>query len=381
MSQEVKNQEVTYSHVILEGTAFEVGQHQGEILRQFAPQYARFLSSPTNGAMNVTKEDAAGLLKYFDKYCPGINEEIEGFASSLGIEPWQAAYYTLSATVTGQCGHVAVLPGITQDGHVLMGRSYEWSNEDEFRLVTTRIKGKASHIGFSIFQFGRFDGFNEHGLGVTMSAGVPGSAPNTDGLKFWAVVRTLLDSCKTVDEALKVIDNIPMSFNWNLILADKTGVAALVEIACQNRAVKRIDKTTPDQFVCATNQFTLPAMREYDTNRMRNSVDRFKAVQAGIGVSAPKVTRETLRNILTAKVSNGLCCHYYKDWLGTLWSMIFDITGGVVEICFGSPQVNPWRQFDLSGKPGATQYKAILPNEQVPEPQKFFGRLNPGEGI
>lgn len=381
MSQDQMNQEVTFTHVVLEGTAYEVGQYQGEMLRQYAPEYARFLTSPVDGTGIVSKEDAAVLLKYFDKYCPGINEEVEGFASSLGVEPWQAAYYALSASIKGQCGHMAVLPGITQDGHVLMGRSYEWSDEDEMRLVTTRVKGKASHIGFSIFQFGRFDGFNEHGLGATMSAGVPGSQPQVEGLKFWAVIRTLLDRCKTVDEALKVIDSIPMSFNWNLILSDKTGVAALVEIACQNRAVKRIDGTTPDQFVCATNQYTLPAMLEYDTNRMRQSVDRYIAIQAGIRVSSPKVSRETLRNILTPKVPDGLCCHYYKDGLGTLWSMIFDITEGAVEICFGSPQVNPWRRFDLSGEPGATQYKAVLPNEQVSEPQKFYGRLNPGEGI
>lgn len=379
MSQKPTNQQVTFSHVVLEGTAYEVGRRQGELLRQYTPEYARFLTSPVNGARKITKEDADELFKYFDKYCPGINEEIEGFASSLGTEPWQAAYYALSAPIRGQCSHIAVLPGISQDGHVLVGRSYEWSDEDEMRLVTTRVKGKASHIGFSLFLFGRFDGFNEHGLSMTMSAGVPGSQPQAEGLMFWAVIRTLLDSCKTVDEALKMIDNMPMSSNWNLILADKSGEAALVEIACQNRAAKRISRTTPDQYVCATNHYTLPSMQAYDANRMRQSVDRYKAIQAGIGASSPKVSRETLRKIITAKVPDGTCCHYYKDRLGTLWSMIFDLTQGTVEICFGSPQANPWRSFDLSGEPGITFYKSILPNEQVPEPQKFFCRLQPGE--
>lgn len=380
MNNKVMKQEVTYTHVILEGTAYEVGRLQGELLRENSPEYAKFLTSSAEGRKNST-EEAARLLKYFDKYCPGINEEVEGFAAALGVEPVQAAYYALSATLAGQCGHMALLPGITQDGHVLMGRSYEWSDEDELRLVTTRVKGKASHLGFSIFQFGRFDGMNEYGLGVTMSAGVPGSQPQMEGLKFWAVIRLLLDCCKTVDEALKLIAGIPMSFNWNLILADRSGEAALVEIACQNRAIKRINQTTADQYVCATNQYTLPEMLKYDTNRMRQSVDRYNAVRRAVNAATPQVSRETIRKVLSAKAPEGLCCHYYEEWLGTLWSMIFDITDGTAEICFGSPQVNPWRQFDLTGAPGVTPYKAILPKEKVAEPRKFFARLQPGEGI
>lgn len=380
MNNTSMKQEVTYTHVILEGTACEVGRLQGEMLRENSPEYARFLTSSADGR-EPGAEEAARLLKYFDRYCPGINEEVEGFAASLGVEPIQAAYYALSAPLSGQCSHMALLPGITQDGHVLMGRSYEWNDEDEFRLVTTRVKGKASHMGFSLFQFGRFDGLNEYGLGVTMSAGVPGSQPQEEGLKFWAVIRTLLDCCKTVDEALKLIDGMPISFNWNLILADRTGEAALVEIACQNRAIRRINKTTAAQYVCATNQYTLPEMLQYDTNRMRHSVDRYNAIRRAVDASAPQASRETIRRVLSAKTPEGLCCHYYKDWLGTLWSMIFDITDGTVEICFGSPQANPWRQFDLTGAPGVTPYKAVLPNEKVAEPQVFFGRLQPGEGI
>lgn len=379
MNNQETRQEVTFTHAILEGTAYEVGKLQGELLREYSPEYAGFLTASAHRPSNST-EEAAQLFRYFDRYCPGINEEVEGFAAGLGVEPKQAAYYALSASLTGQCSHVALLPGMTKDGHILMGRSYEWSDEDELRLVTTRVKGKASHMGFSIFQFGRFDGLNEHGLGITMSAAVPGSQPRTEGLKFWAVIRALLDCCKTVDEALRMLDGMPMSFNWNLIAADRTGEAALVEIACQNRAVRRIHQATPQQYVCATNQYTLPEMLQFDTNRMRHSVNRYNAICKAVDAAAPQVSRETLRGLLTAKTPEGLCCHYYKDWLGTLWSMIFDITAGTVEICFGSPQVNPWRTFDLTGAPGVTPYKAILPHEKVAEPQVFYGRLPSGEG-
>lgn len=372
--------EVIFTHVILEGTAYEVGKLQGEMLLADSPEYARYLTSPVEGCKN-SAEEAARLQKYFDQYCPGINEELEGFAAALGVESAQVAYRAISTKLQSQCSHIALLPGITRDKHILMGRSYEWGDEDDFRLVTTRIKGKASHLGFSAIQFGRYDGMNEYGLGVTMSAGVPRVDPQSDGLRFWAVIRTLLDCCKTVDEALKMLDDMPMSLNCNLIMADRTGEAALAEIACQNRAVKRINSASADQYVLATNQYTLPEMLPYDANRMRQSVDRYLAIRRAVEASAPQVSHETIRKVLSAKVPEGVCCHYYKDWLGTLWSMIFDITDGTVEICFGSPQVNPWRKFDLTGAPGVTEYKAILPNEKVAEPEKFFARLQPGEGI
>lgn len=372
--------QVIFTHVILEGTAYEVGKLQGEMLWADCPGYARYLTSPVEGYKN-SAEESTWLMKYFDKYCPGINEELEGFAAALGVEPAQVAYRALSTKLQGQCSHIALLPGITRDKHILMGRSYEWGDEDDFRLVTTRIKGKASHLGFSAIQFGRYEGMNEYGLGVTMSAGVPRVDPQSGGLRFWAVIRTLLDCCKTVDEALKMLDNMPMSMNCNLIMADRTGEAALAEIACQNKAVKRINNASADQYVLATNHFTLPEMLPYDANRMRQSVDRYLAIRRAVEASAPQVSHETIRKVLSAKAPEGVCCHYYKDWLGTLWSMIFDITDRTVEICFGSPQVNPWRKFDLSGTPGVTEYKVILPNEKVAEPQKFFARLQPGEGI
>lgn len=378
MNYPVSKKEMIYTHVILDGTAYEVGRIQGEMLQSNA-QYVQWLTSSTAG--NVSREDADKMFKYFDRYCPGINEEVAGLADSLKVDPARIAYYTFSATLSGQCSHMAVLPGITQNRHVLVGRSYEWNDEDELRLCTTRIRGKAAHIGFSLMQLGRYDGFNEHGLGVTMSSGVPRSSPQVEGLKFWAVIRTILDNCKTVVDALDLIAEIPMSFNWNLILADKNGEAALVEIACQNRAIKKINDSTPDQFICATNHYTLPEMLAYDTNRMRQSVARYNAIQKGIKSCASNVRCEDIRQILTGRVPEGVCCHYYKDGLGTLWSMIFYITAGTVEICFGSPQANSWRKFDLSGEPGVRQYKAIMPCEDTPDPMTFYGRLKAGENI
>jgi predicted choloylglycine hydrolase len=375
-----ENNELAFRHVVLEGSAYEVGRAQGDMIK-LTPGYAGFLTSRPQGKEHITPQQIHSALQLFDRYCPGLNEEIQGFADSLGVPVEQVAYYAITYNSKGSCGHMAVLPEATDSGHLYVGRSYEWSLEDEMRLCTTRVKGHAAHIGFSIFQFGRFDGINEHGLCATMSAGVPMSMPQEEGCLFWAVIRTILDRCKNIEEGLEVVRCIPMNFNWNLILADKSGNAALVEIACNKHEVYRIRAYSDKKFVLATNHYTQPGMIPFDAGRMWQSVARYKAMESRLNAAVPAVSKETIRGILTDKVPEGICCHYYADGLGTLWSMIFDVTAGQVDVCFGSPQANRWHSFGLKDPAGAAEYKAVFPMEQVADPAAFYRRLEPGAGI
>ena len=44
--------------------------------------------------------------------------------------------------------------------------------------------------------------------------------------------------------------------------------------------------------------------------------------------------------------------------------MIFDLTDGEVEICFGAPGHNPWRTFTLESVGEIEEYEAIFPDKQ-----------------
>ena len=58
---------------------------------------------------------------------------------------------------------------------------------------------------------GRDDGMNEHGLCVTFSGGgTLKKEPTKAGFPFFLVVRALLDNCKTVAEALKHLEKMPV---------------------------------------------------------------------------------------------------------------------------------------------------------------------------
>jgi hypothetical protein len=96
------------------------------------------------------------------------------------------------------------------------------------------------------------------------------------------------------------------------------------------------------------------------------SLPRAGAIRSCIEGGQPKVTRETLRGILAKEVPDGCFGPYYSDGFGTLWSMIFDLTLGEVEICFGAPGYNRWRTFTLESEGEMREYEATFPDKPWP---------------
>jgi predicted choloylglycine hydrolase len=367
MQQHIKS--VTYNHVVLEGTPYDVGKFQGAIIKH-VPEAVNFFAS---GQGKLSEPEYAHILKLCDDLCPDLNEEINGFADSLGVSATHIVYYAQSYLKARHCSHFAVLPAISKNGHVLVGRSYEFSDTmDDLRLCTTHIKGKFAHIGFSTLLFGRTDGLNEHGLSVTMSAaGMPvGSAPGMkppvqDGFMFWALIRSILEQCQTIEEALELVKKFPLCCNLNLIIVHKSGNAALVELSGLHHVVKLIDASSDEQFLCSTNHLTSPEMIPHIPTGMENSFVRYNTIESRLKQAAPSITKETMRGILTDRYPEGLCNHYFEEFFGTLYSMIFDLTEGSVEICFGPPSANDWHIFNLTKPAEPAQYTAKLPREHA----------------
>jgi predicted choloylglycine hydrolase len=233
-------------------------------------------------------------------------------------------------------------------------------------LCTTRVQGKAAHIGFSDMVMGRTQGLNEHGLCVTTSWGAPGVWPEGKGLPYFAAVRALLDQCESTEHAVDVLARVPIRWCTNFVLSDQSGQVALVEVAGSHRGIRRL--SAKEAFVSATNHYVLPEMQAYDVSRRRESVRRQRTIHARLGEAAPRVDAEAIRGILSRPMPDGVCQHYYSSGLGTLWCSITDVTVGRLEVCFGSPnsEWNAWYPFSLEKVGAERSFPAHLPDMEAP---------------
>ncbi len=369
-----------FQHIVLEGTDYEVGKMQGEILksnREMRVRIEKTISSfltqlgfPSSGKPDPKKmgfRDFSELQVFFEDHCPGLNEEMQGFADSLGVEASHLPFYGATYLVPKNCSQIAALSSVTSDKHVYVGRSYEWTHaEEDLRLCTTRVKGKARHIGFSIFIFGRADGINEHGVSASFTGGgIFGVPYKQRGFQNHLVIRSILDNCKSVNDAMEFVQNIRVSGFFNLLIADGSSDAALVEFADGTCDIKRIDNDSNDKCLYSTNHYTLPATmkcNELNCGIISQSKKRYQLLASALRNAAPEISKETLRSILSRKFPEGVCDHYYSDGFGTVWSAMFDLTSLKADICFGAPTHNEWRSFTLDGPVGVKEYPAVFPD-------------------
>jgi predicted choloylglycine hydrolase len=375
MSHAIPSQ-VSFEHVVLEGTAYEVGRAQAEKLRN-DPVRLNYLTPTLPFLDRFSSSQAEDELAYIERYCPAITDEVRGAADALGVEIADIAFLGGTPKDSG-CSQFAVLPTATSSGHTLVGQTMDSTPGDlDLRLCTTRVRGKAAHIGFSDMVMGRTQGLNEHGLCVTTTWGAPGVWPEVKGLAYFAAVRALLDRCESTEHAVDVLASLPIQWCTNFVLSDRSGQVALVEVSGAHRGIRWV--APEDGYVSATNHYGLTEMRPYDVSRRRESVARQRTIDAFLGEGAPEVDVETIRALLSHTMPDGVCQHYYSSGLGTLWCSITDVTEGTIEVCFGAPssERNPWHAFGLSGPTAPQTYAADLPDE--PAPVGFWERL-PADG-
>ena len=352
----------TYTYQVLEGSAKEVGRKEAEYLKTAKPEIARVYAAPFEGKTERL-EEGEKLLEMNERWCPGLNEEIEGFAEELDVQPESVFYYTGSIPRTGNCSQFAALPD-RAGGRTLCARSYEWTYDDELTLMTTRITGRAAHTGFTVMCFGRLDGINERGLWVSMTATNPnpeGRIPDTVGFRFWSLIRTILDRAGSVEEAVALAEPFPLAFHIALLVADQYGNAALIEKAPDSQAVRRF--TTG--IVVSTNHYTAPEMKPLNSQVFTHSTKRYDFLRKSLRDG--KITPERIQTILAGSFPNGLSCHYYREYFGTLWSSYADPATGTLTVCFGPADIaeNVYRTFGLTDPVGTTPFTAELPDEKA----------------
>lgn len=363
---------ITTQTMELKGSSYEIGRTLGRLISPVLPLKKAY----TAGFDGFGSQEIREAEKLFGDWCPGLSEELFGFADELKVSKEKVIYYAMTY-LRPNCSHLALLPSKTANGHPLLARNYEFSEKaEDFMLIKTAVNGKYTHMGTSVLSFGRDEGFNEHGLAITMSScGFPVGAqkgmrrPVVKGLMFWAVIRTLLENCQNTEEAQVFLKDMPIAYNMNLILLDKAGNGALVETLDGKIESVKLDALSELPYIHAENHPVLDRFISIEPEAMAHSLVRHEFIKNTME-NGDLVTEDLLKDMLLTHYPDGLCCHYYDDFFGTTKSMIIDPLDGTIQLCWGGRKENGWHSYRLTDPlPFASQEISI---ESVPASPALF---------
>lgn len=345
--------ETSFSYISIEGSSYDVGKKQGEIMKR-NPQAVKYFTSgnynPNKSGFNSTKE----IIEFYDTHVPGLADEFQGYADALGVKLEALMPLDYPNSVENHCSHLVALPKITKDGHTYVARTYDWHYDDEdMRLVSTRVLGKLAHLGFSTLLAGRTDGINSKGVCIAMAGGGAWEAPilKKRALNFSFGIRAVLDSCKNTAQSVELLTSLPINTSTHYLIADKKGHAAIVESIDCKYSVREIDLTSETFHLFSTNEYQSQELAGYNqyVNDYLLDLNQYRTQKMSQFITdhTNEIDKHNLMRLLTDQRPNGLCAPFYSDWFGVLWSMVFDVTTGKVMICMGTPGYNDWQEFEI----------------------------------
>ncbi len=353
-----------YRHCTAEGTPYEAGYELGMQL-MCDKKLVKELTTPLFGGKSLPEKQAESIAALFEKYIPGINEEIKGFSDAVGVSYMDMVIYSSYIDLPGGCSHFAVLTKDGQQQQIYHGRNYDYNFDEPPILITVRRDEKSS-TGFGCKIFGRFDGINEKGLCVTTSSvdmnhkGIIGN-----GFVFPMVVRALLDQCATAYDAREMLMEMPYAEYRNFLISDHTGSAILVEASPKKKVSKSIaGKDNNSGFLCSANHFNF--VEADGIIPVKHSLIRQQKMEERLNRDTAKISINDVKALLSKRYPEGLAFPYYQGGMGTLWSIIYEPSSLSQYVCYGSPESGTWNLINQNAPTGCTETLVSLFDVDAP---------------
>ena len=122
------------------------------------------------------------------------------------------------------CSQAAVL-----DGGPALIRNYDWDYRLFDAVVASTAYAGRRVLGMLDCLWGLLDGVNDAGLAVSLTFG--GRPQVGEGFGIPLVIRYVLQTCETVDDAVRTLRRIPVHMSYNVTAIDRDGRRATVYLA------------------------------------------------------------------------------------------------------------------------------------------------------
>jgi isopenicillin-N N-acyltransferase-like protein len=232
--------------VELRGSGAEMGREHGARLSStihlLHDSYLLVLvKNPTQRFMAMS---AAQIFE--TELSPTHREEVMGLAAGSGIDEQETMLGQCFLDITGMtaCSTIALPASASRDHIARFGRNLDFWSLDVADKYTTLfvLHPDGGRYAFAVVGWpgmvGVLSGMNEHGLAlanmeVTRYPRVPQAMPYT------LLYRTVLESCRDVEEAVALLKKTPIQTANNLMLMDAAGNRAVVELTPEAVHVRR----------------------------------------------------------------------------------------------------------------------------------------------
>lgn len=323
----------------LAGDHYEMGRRNAELMKRAGyPAQESVTESQLRFALEC--EEVVG------EYAPWLVEEIRGVGDTGLWDPGVAKVLPLTLYADSGCSVVAVSGRHTRDGKPLFGRNYDFraSYRKYNSLYRIRPEGKLAHIGCADQWVGRHDGLNEAGLAIGQSG--PPSNGQQPGVIGTLAMRAVLDTCRTVAEAVTFLERIPHISNNAFLLADAAGDIVAVDTSMQEVKVTQL----AGGFGYLANGYVSEEMANYAPDedlpgsgtRRRNIRSWFDArPEVGIGMG-------DIQRVLSDSMAKAGVCQCADEGEAaedpgvTLWSWTAALGEPVMHLAKGTPNETPY---------------------------------------
>jgi isopenicillin-N N-acyltransferase like protein len=222
------------------------GAQLGETIRTLSQGYF-------SHAFDLTQEKGRGQFQQallvaaaFEPFLrPEHREEIHALAASCGLAPAEVmlgqCFPDLNAG--GACSTITLPASASTDGIARFGRNLDYTTfgilERHSVLLVFHPQDRYAFVSVSAPGLvGVLSGMNEHGLSLAVME-VPRPFRMPDAMPFMLLYRSVLENCKTVDDALELLRQTPRQSGNNLMLMDASGDRAVAELTPTSVTIRR----------------------------------------------------------------------------------------------------------------------------------------------
>jgi predicted choloylglycine hydrolase len=322
-------------HPRLKGNHYEMGKHYGEILYNSGQNFNDFIKL-NNEQIKFGKE----AIELYEKTLPDIMMEVKGLADGSKTDYFKMATWLITMYGFGDIKGCTCF-AFNDNGKTILCRNSDMypelkkTSESVLYMPENGYKFLGNTTSFIQIE----DGINEHGLAVGMNFLL--TKKYKAGINTGFLIRAILEKCKNIKEAINYIKSVPICSTQNIILADKEGKIAVIEVSPE----KVVERYSQD-YIVSTNHFITDEMKNeflkvednwYLTNDRYNTC--IKALK--------EKNKDVDFAISLASGRKGFICQYEKSLnFDTLWSSIYDLKELKIFRAEGNPSKTKYKEDD-----------------------------------